>query len=193
MSKEDYRMNVAEIRKTTEQKMHKSVEALKNDLTHVRTGRAHVGLLDHIQVDYYGSMVPLSQVANLGLGDARTLTIQPWEKKMVQPVEKAIRDSDLGLNPATTGDLIRVPMPALTEERRKELTKVVRHEGENARVAVRNLRRDANTHLKELLKKKEVAEDEERRAQDDVQKLTDKNIAEIDRIVSEKEKEIMTV
>ncbi len=186
-------MNVAEIRKTTEQKMQKSVEALKNDLTHVRTGRAHVGLLDHIQVDYYGSLVPLSQVANLGLSDARTLTIQPWEKKMVQPVEKAIRDSDLGLNPATTGDLIRVPMPALTEERRKELTKVVRHEGENARIAVRNLRRDANTHLKELLKKKEVAEDEERRAQDDVQKLTDKNIVEIDRIVTEKEKEIMTV
>ena len=186
-------MNVAEIRKTTEQKMHKSVEALKNDLTHVRTGRAHVGLLDHIQVDYYGSMVPLSQVANLGLSDARTLTIQPWEKKMVQAVEKAIRDSDLGLNPATTGDLIRVPMPALTEERRKELTKVVRHEGENARIAIRNLRRDANTHLKDLLKKKEVAEDEERRAQDDVQKLTDKNIAEIDKIVAEKEKEIMTV
>jgi ribosome recycling factor len=186
-------MNVAEIRKTTEQKMQKSVEALKNDLTHVRTGRAHIGLLDHIQVDYYGSMVPLSQVANLGLADARTITIQPWEKKMVQPVEKAVRDSDLGLNPATTGDLIRVPMPALTEERRKELTKVVRHEGENARVAVRNLRRDAITHLKELLKKKEVPEDEEHRAQDDVQKLTDKNIAEIDRIVAEKEKEIMTV
>jgi ribosome recycling factor len=186
-------MNIADIRKTTGEKMHKSVEALKNDLTHVRTGRAHTGLLDHIQVDYYGSMVPLAQVANVGLADARTITIQPWEKKMVQPIEKAIRDSDLGLNPATTGDLIRVPMPALTEERRKELTKVVRHEGENARVAVRNLRRDAITHLKDLLKKKEVAEDEERRAQDDVQKLTDKHIDEIDKIVADKEKEIMTV
>jgi len=186
-------MNIAEIRKSAEQKMHKSVEALKHDLTKIRTGRAHTGLLDHIQVDYYGSMVPLSQVANVGLGDARTITIQPWEKKMVQPIEKAIRDSDLGLNPATTGEVIRVPMPALTEERRRELTKVVRHEGENARVAVRNLRRDAITHLKDLLKKKEVPEDEERRAQDDVQKLTDRNIAEIDKLVAEKEKEIMTV
>jgi ribosome recycling factor len=186
-------MNIAEIRKATEQKMHKSVEALKDDLTHVRTGRAHTGLLDHIQVDYYGSMVPLAQVANVGLADARTIQIQPWEKKMVQPIEKAIRDSDLGLNPATSGDVIRVPMPPLTEERRKELTKVVRHEGENTRVAVRNLRRDANTHLKDLLKKKEVAEDEEHRAQDDIQKLTDRNIAEIDRIVAEKEKEILTV
>ncbi len=186
-------MNIAEIRKSAEQKMHKSVEALKHDLTKIRTGRAHTGLLDHIQVDYYGSMVPLSQVANVGLGDARTITIQPWEKKMVQPIEKAIRDSDLGLNPATTGEVIRVPMPPLTEERRRELTKVVRHEGENARVAVRNLRRDAITHLKDLLKKKEVPEDEERRAQDDVQKLTDRNIAEIDKLVAEKEKEIMTV
>jgi ribosome recycling factor len=186
-------MNIAEIRRSAEQKMHKSVEALKHDLTKIRTGRAHTGLLDHIQVDYYGAMVPLSQVANVGLGDARTITIQPWEKKMVQPIEKAIRDSDLGLNPATTGEVIRVPMPPLTEERRRELTKVVRHEGENARVAVRNLRRDAITHLKDLLKKKEVPEDEERRAQDDVQKLTDKNIAEIDKLVAEKEKEIMTV
>jgi len=186
-------MNTAEIRKTTEQRMHKSVEALKHDLTKIRTGRAHTGLLDHIQVDYYGAMVPLAQVANVGLGDARTITIQPWEKKMVQPIEKAIRDSDLGLNPATTGDVIRVPMPALTEERRKELTKVVRHEGESARVAVRNLRRDANAHLKELLKKKEVPEDEERRAQEDVQKLTDKHIAEIDKLVAEKEKEVLTV
>jgi len=186
-------MNMAEIRKTTEQKMHKSVEALKHDLAKIRTGRAHTGLLDHIQVDYYGSLVPLNQVAQVGLGDARTITVQPWEKKMVQVVEKAIRDSDLGLNPASHGDLIRVPMPPLTEERRKELTKVVRHEGENARVAVRNLRRDANTHLKELLKKKEVAEDEERRAQDDVQKLTDRFVAEIDKLVAEKEKEILTV
>jgi len=186
-------MNMAEIRKTTDQKMQKSVEALKHDLAKIRTGRAHTGLLDHIQVDYYGSMVPINQVGQVGLGDARTITVQPFEKKMVQVVEKAIRDSDLGLNPASHGDVIRVPMPALTEERRKELTKVVRHEGENARVAVRNLRRDANTHLKELLKKKEVAEDEERRAQDDVQKLTDRYVAEIDKLVAEKEKEILTV
>lgn len=186
-------MNIAEIRKSTEQKMQKSVEALKHDLAKVRTGRAHTGLLDHIQVDYYGSMVPLSQVANVGLGDARTITIQPWEKKMGPVIEKAIRESDLGLNPASTGDLIRVPMPPLTEERRRELTKVVRHEGENAKVAVRNLRRDANTHLKELLKKKEVSEDDERRAQDDVQKLTDRYIADIDKLITEKDKEIMTV
>jgi ribosome recycling factor len=173
--------------------MKKSVEALKHDLAKIRTGRAHTGLLDHIQVDYYGSMVPLSQVANVGLGDARTITVQPWEKKLVPVVEKAIRESDLGLNPATMGDLIRVPMPALTEERRKELTKVVKHEGENAKVAVRNLRRDANNHLKELLKKKLVSEDEERKAQDDVQKLTDRNIADIDKLIVEKEKEILTV
>jgi ribosome recycling factor len=184
---------MAEIRKTTEQKMQKSVEALKHDLAKIRTGRAHTGLLDHIQVDYYGSLVPINQVAQVGLGDARTITVQPWEKKMVQAVEKAIRDSDLGLNPASHGDVIRVPMPPLTEERRKELTKVVRHEGENARVAVRNLRRDAITHLKELLKKKEVAEDEERRAHDDVQKLTDRFVGEIDKLVAEKEKEILTV
>ena len=186
-------MNIAEIRKATEQKMLKSADALRHDLAKIRTGRAHTGLLDHIQVDYYGSLVPLAQVANVGLGDARTITVQPWEKKMVPPIEKAIRDSDLGLNPATQGDVIRIPMPPLTEERRKELTKVVRHEGENARVAVRNLRRDAITHLKDMLKKKEVAEDEERRAQDDIQKLTDKFVAEIDRLIGEKEKEIMTV
>jgi len=186
-------MNMAEIRKTTEQKMQKSIDSLKHDLAKIRTGRAHTGLLDHIQVDYYGSMVPLNQVGQVGLGDARTITVQPFEKKMVPVIEKAIRDSDLGLNPASHGEVIRVPMPALTEERRKELTKVVRHEGENARIAVRNLRRDANTHLKELLKKKEVAEDEERRAQDDVQKLTDRHVAEIDKMVAEKEKEILTV
>ena len=186
-------MNMTEIRKTTEDKMKKSIESLRHDLAKIRTGRAHTGLLDHIQVDSYGSMVPINQVGQVGLGDARTITVQPFEKKMVQVVEKAIRDSDLGLNPASHGDVIRVPMPALTEERRKELTKVVRHEGENARVAVRNLRRDANTHLKELLKKKEVAEDEERRAQDDVQKLTDRYVAEIDKLVAEKEKEILTV
>ena len=184
---------IADIKKNTESKMQKSLEALKNDLAKIRTGRAHTGLLDHIQVDYYGAMVPLSQVANVGLGDARTITVQPWEKKMVPVVEKAIRESDLGLNPSTSGDLIRVPMPALTEERRKELTKVVRHEGENAKVAVRNLRRDAITHLKEMLKKKEVSEDDEHRAQDDIQKLTDRFIGDIDKIVTEKEKEILTV
>jgi ribosome recycling factor len=186
-------MTIAEIRKSTEQKMLKSIDALKHDLAKIRTGRAHTGLLDHITVDYYGSMVPLSQVANVGLGDARTITVQPWEKKMVPVVEKAIRESDLGLNPATAGDLIRVPMPPLTEERRKELTKVVKHEGENAKVAVRNLRRDANNHLKDMLKKKEVSEDDERRAQDDVQKLTDRFIADIDKLIVEKEKEILTV
>ena len=184
---------IPEIRTGAQQKMDKSVEALRHDLAKIRTGRAHTGLLDHIQVDYYGSMVPLSQVANVGLGDARTITVQPWEKKMVPVVEKAIRESDLGLNPATVGDLIRVPMPALTEERRKELTKVVRHEGENAKVAVRNLRRDANTHLKELLKKKLASEDDERRAQDEIQKLTDRHIADIDKLIGEKEREILTV
>ena len=156
-------MNIAEIQKSTEQKMQKSLEALKHDYAKVRTGRAHVGLLDHITVDYYGTMVPLSQVAQVGLGDARTITVQPWEKKMVPVVEKAIRDSDLGLNPATSGDVVRVPMPPLTEQRRKELVKVVKHEGENAKVAVCNLRRDANHHVKELLKAKEVSEDEDRR------------------------------
>jgi ribosome recycling factor len=186
-------MTIAETRKSTEQKMVKSLEALKHDLAKIRTGRAHAGLLDHIHVDYYGAMVPLTQVGNVGLGDARTITVQPYEKKMVPVIEKAIRESDLGLNPATSGDLIRVPMPPLTEERRKELTKVVKHEGEAAKVAVRNLRRDANNHLKEILKKKEVSEDDERRAQDDIQKLTDRFIADIDKLISEKEKEILTV
>jgi ribosome recycling factor len=186
-------MTIADIRKSTEQRMQKSVETLKHDLAKVRTGRAHTGLLDHIQVDYYGSMVPISQVANVGLADARTITVQAWEKKMLPVIEKAIRESDLGLNPASSGDLLRVPMPPLTAERRKELTKVVHKEGETAKVAVRNLRRDANTHIKELLKKKDVSEDEERRAQDDVQKLTDRYVAEIDKLIAEKEKEIMTV
>jgi ribosome recycling factor len=186
-------MSIAEITKGADSKMHKSVEALRADFTKIRTGRAHTGLLDHIQVDYYGSMVPLSQVAQVGLGDARTITVQPWEKKMVQVVEKAIRDSDLGLNPATSGDLIRVPMPALTEQRRKELTKVVKHEGENAKVAIRNLRRDANHHLKELLKAKEISEDDDRRAEAEIQKLTDRHIAEVDKLIAEKEKEVMTV
>ena len=182
-----------EVKKTTEQKMGKSVEAFKADLSKVRTGRAHTGLLDHITVDYYGSPTPLNQVAKVTLLDARTIGVAPFEKKMLQPVEKAIRDSDLGLNPASMGETVRVPMPALTEERRKELIKVVRHEAENARVAVRNLRRDAIHHLKEALKKKEVSENDERRAQDDVQKLTDRAIAEIDRLLQQKEAELLAV
>jgi ribosome recycling factor len=186
-------MAVADIKKGVEQKMQRSIEAFKGDLAKIRTGRAHTGLLDHIQVDYYGSPVPISQVANLTLVDARTIGVQPWEKKMVQVVEKAIRESDLGLNPATHGDLIRVPMPALTEERRKELTKIVKSEGETAKVAVRNLRRDANEQLKKLVKDKEISEDDERRAGDDVQKLTDRFVTEIDKLVQTKEAEIMTV
>ncbi|GJG95547.1 ribosome recycling factor [Cupriavidus pauculus] len=186
-------MTVADTKKSAEQKMQKSIEAFRADLAKIRTGRAHTGLLDHVQVDYYGSPVPISQVANVGLGDARTITVQPWEKKMVQAVEKAIRDADLGLNPATMGDVIRVPMPALTEERRKELIKVVKSEAEGAKVAVRNLRRDANEQFKKLVKDKTISEDDERRGADDVQKLTDKYVSEIDKLVAEKEKEIMTV
>ncbi|CAJ0686931.1 Ribosome-recycling factor [Ralstonia edaphis] len=186
-------MSVADVKKNAEQKMQKSIEALKADLAKIRTGRAHTGLLDHVQVDYYGSMVPISQVANVTLVDARTIGVQPWEKKMVQAVEKAIREADLGLNPATMGDIIRVPTPALTEERRKELTKVVKGEGEDAKVAVRNLRREANEQLKKLVKDKAISEDDERRGGDDVQKLTDKFVAEIDKLVAEKDKEIMTV
>ena len=184
---------IADVKKTAEQKMHKSLEALKTDLGKVRTGRAHTGILDHITVDYYGTQMPLNQVANLTLLDARTIGISPWEKKMGAAIEKAIRDSDLGLNPAAQGDLIRVPMPALTEERRRELIKVVKGEGENAKVAVRNLRRDANHHLKELLKQKAVSEDDERRAQDEIQKLTDKFIAEIDKQLAAKETDLMAV
>lgn len=186
-------MSVADVKKNAEQKMQKSIEALKTDLAKIRTGRAHTGLLDHVQVDYYGSMVPISQVANVTLVDARTIGVQPWEKKMVQVVEKAIREADLGLNPATMGDIIRVPTPPLTEERRKELTKVVKGEGEDAKVAVRNLRRDANEQLKKLVKDKAISEDDERRGGDDIQKLTDKFVAEIDKLVAEKDKEIMTV
>jgi ribosome recycling factor len=186
-------MNINEIKAQASQKMAKSVETLKNDLGKVRTGRAHVGLLDHIRVDYYGTEMPINQVANVTLADARTISIQPFEKKMVQVVEKAIRDSDLGVNPATSGDVIRVPMPPLTEERRRELTKIVKHEGENAKVAVRNVRRDANSHIKELLKEGEVGEDQEKRAQDEVQKMTDKSIADIDKLVADKEKELMAV
>ncbi len=184
---------IADAKKTAEQKMKKTLDALKSDLAKVRTGRAHTGLLDHIPVDYYGTPTPIPQVANVTLIDARTIGITPWEKKMAGVIEKAIRDSDLGLNPATVGETVRVPMPPLTEERRKELIKVVRHEGENARVAVRNVRRDAIHHLKELLKQKKVAEDDERRAQDDVQKLTDRYIAEIDKLLQQKETDLMAI
>lgn len=184
---------IADVKKTAEQKMHKSLEALKTDLGKVRTGRAHTGILDHISVDYYGTQMPINQVANLTLLDARTIGISPWEKKMGAVIEKAIRDSDLGLNPAAQGDLIRVPMPALTEERRRELIKVVKGEGETAKVAVRNVRRDANHHLKELLKQKTVSEDDERRAQEEIQKLTDKFIAEIDKLLAVKETDLMAV
>ncbi|MEO8936025.1 MAG: ribosome recycling factor [Burkholderiaceae bacterium] len=186
-------MTIADIKKNAEQKMQKSLETLKIDLAKVRTGRAHSGLLDHVHVDYYGAPTLLSQIANVMLIDARTIGVQPWEKKMIQPVERAIRDADLGLNPSTNGDIIRVPMPALTEERRRELTKVVRSEGEDAKIAIRNLRRDANNHFKEELKAKTISEDDERKSQDDVQKLTDRNIIEIDRMVTQKEAEIMTV
>jgi len=186
-------MSIADIKKNAEQKMLKSIEAFKNELTKIRTGRAHPGILDQVQIEYYGSMVPISQVANVALMDARTISVQPWEKGMGAKIEKAIRESDLGLNPSTQGDLIRVPMPALTEERRKELTKVVKGAAEDAKVAVRNLRRDANEHAKRLLKDKEITEDEDRRSQDDVQKLTDKHIAEIDKLVQGKEAEIMAV
>jgi ribosome recycling factor len=186
-------MSIAEIKKTAEQKMARSIESFKGELQKIRTGRAHPGILDQVHVDYYGSMVPISQVANVSLLDARTISVQPWEKGMGAKIEKAIRESDLGLNPAAQGDLLRVPMPALTEERRRELTKVVRNEGEDARIAVRNLRRDANEHAKKLLKDKEIGEDEERRSLDDLQKLTDRSIAEIDRLVAAKEAEIMAV
>jgi ribosome recycling factor len=186
-------MGIQDIRKQATEKMAKSVDTLRHNLSKVRTGRAHAGLIDHLRVDYYGSEMPINQVANVTLADARTIQIQPFEKKMVQPVEKAIRDSDLGVNPATSGDVIRIPMPPLTEERRREMTKIVKHEGEDAKVAVRNIRRDAIQHLKDLLKKSEIGEDEEKRAQDEVQKMTDKAIADIDRLVAEKEKDLMAV
>lgn len=182
-----------EVKKTAEQKMQKSLESLKTDLAKVRTGRAHTGLLDHVMVEYYGSMVAVNQVASVNLGDARTLNVQPYEKNMVAKVEKAIRDSDLGLNPATNGDMIRVPMPMLTEERRREMTKIVRTEGENAKVAIRNVRRDANDALKKLTKDKEISEDDERRMQDEVQKLTDKFVVDIDKLLQAKEAELMAV
>jgi ribosome recycling factor len=184
---------IADVKKTAELKMKKTLETLKSDLGKVRTGRAHAGILDHVMVDYYGTPTPIPQVANVTLIDARTIGVSPWDKKMSGTIEKAIRDSDLGLNPSTMGETVRVPMPALTEERRKELIKVVRHEGETARVAIRNVRRDANNHLKDLLKQKKAAEDEERRAQDDVQKLTDRHIAEIDKLLQQKEADLMAI
>ena len=186
-------MSIADIKKNAEAKMAKSIEAFKNELQKIRTGRAHPGILDQVHVEYYGSMLPISQVANVSLIDARTISVQPWEKGMGAKIEKAIRESDLGLNPSSMGDLIRVPLPALTEERRKELTKVVRHAGEDARVAVRNLRRDANEQAKKLLKDKLISEDDERRSNDDIQKLTDRTIAEIDKLVQAKEAEVMAV
>jgi ribosome recycling factor len=186
-------MAIADIKKQATEKIGKSVDTLKHDLQKIRTGRAHTGLLDHLRVDYYGSDVPINQVASITLSDARTIAIQPFEKKMIQVVEKAIRDSDLGVNPATSGDVIRVPMPALTEQRRKELAKLVHREGEDAKVAIRNIRRDAIQHLKDLLKEGEVGEDQEKRAQEEVQKMTDKATADIDKLVAEKEKDLMAV
>ena len=184
---------IADVKKTTEQRMQKCIETLKTDLGKVRTGRAHTGLLDHVKVDYYGTPTSISQVANVTLIDARTIGVAPWEKKMLSAIEKAIRDSDLGLNPSSMGDLVRVPMPALTEERRRDLIKVVKGEAENARVAIRNVRRDANTHLKDLLKEKKVSEDDERRAQEDVQKLTDRYVAEVEKVLATKESEPLAV
>jgi ribosome recycling factor len=186
-------MSIADIKKNAEAKMAKSIESFKNELQKIRTGRAHPGILDQVHVDYYGSMLPISQVANVSLIDARTISVQPWEKSMAKPIEKAIRESDLGLNPSSLGELIRVPMPALTEERRRDLTKVVRNAGEDARIAVRNLRRDGNDQAKRLLKEKLISEDDERRSIDDVQKLTDRVITEIDRLVAAKEVEILAV
>ena len=186
-------MSIVEIKNNAEAKMARSIEVLKTDLQKIRTGRAHPGILDQVQVEYYGAMVPISQVANVSLLDARTISVQPWEKALGPKIEKAIRESDLGLNPSSQGDVIRVPTPALTEERRRDLTKVVRHEGEDAKVAVRNLRRDANEHAKKLAKDKEISEDDERRSLDEVQKLTDRTVAEIDRMIAAKEAEILAV
>jgi len=186
-------MSLTEIKNSTESRMIKSLEALKVGLSKIRTGRAHAGILDHVMVEYYGSPVPVSQVASVNLIDARTINVQPWEKNMVNPIERAIRDSDLGLNPVSMGDNIRVPMPMLTEERRRDLTKVVRSEGEDAKIAIRNLRREANEGLKRLVRDKEISEDDERRTQDEVQKLTDRHVADIDNLVAQKEAEIMTV
>jgi ribosome recycling factor len=186
-------MTIVDIKKTATEKMAKSIDTLKHDLQKVRTGRAHIGLIDHLKVDYYGSDVPINQVASISLSDARTISIQPFEKKMIQVIEKAIRDSDLGVNPATSGDVVRVPMPALTEERRRELAKIVKHEGENAKVAVRNIRRDAMTHVKQLSKDSEISEDDDKRAEKEIQALTDKSIGDIDKLVADKEKDLMAV
>ena len=184
---------IDDINKDAAVRMGKSLESLKNDLVKIRTGRAHPSLLDHITVEYYGSVVPISQVANVGIGDSRTLTVTAWEKDMVKAVDKAIRSSDLGLNPVTAGTVIRVPLPPLTEERRRDLVKVVRSEGENAKIAVRNIRRDAISDFKELLKEKEISEDDKRRGEDLIQKLTDKHVADIDAILAGKEAELMEV
>src|SRR4051812_36611007 len=184
---------IAEIKQNASQKMDQTIAAFKNTMTKIRTGRANPGLLDTIHVDYYGSSMPIGQVANVSLLDARTISVQPWEKGMAAKIEKAIRESDLGLNPASMGDLLRVPMPPMSEERRKEMTKLVRHEGENAKIAIRNLRRDANEHVKKLVKDKIATEDEHKRTEAEVQKVTDKHIAEIDQLVANKEKEIMEV
>jgi ribosome recycling factor len=186
-------MSITEIKSNAEQKMTRSIEAFKNELNKIRTGRAHPGILDQVQVDYYGSLVPISQVANVTLLDARTISVQAWEKGMAAKIEKAIRESDLGLNPAAQGDLLRVPMPALTEERRRDLTKVVRNAAEDSKIAVRNLRRDANEHAKKLLKDKDITEDDERRSLDELQQLTNRMVAEIDRMTAAKEAEIMAV
>jgi len=186
-------MSLADIKQSAASRMDKSLEALKTNLAKIRTGRAHGGLLDHVQVEYYGSPVPVGQVANVSVIDARTLGVNPYEKNMAGVIERAIRDSDLGLNPVALGDTLRVPMPALTEERRRELGKVARGEGEEAKVAIRNVRRDSNEALKKLLKDKEISEDEERRTQDDIQKLTDRHVADIDKLIAQKEAEIMTV
>ena len=186
-------MTISEIQKQCEYKMNRTVETLREDFIKIRTGRASAGLLDHVMVDYYGTPTPINQVAQVGVADARTLTVQPWEKNMVAPIEKAIRSSDLGLNPATSGMLIRVPLPPLTEERRRELTKVVKHIGEEAKVAIRNLRRDANEHVKRLLKDKEISEDDQKRSEKDIQKLTENSIAQVDTTVANKEKEVMTI
>lgn len=184
---------IADIKKQTDQKMQKSLENLKNDLGKIRTGRAHTGIIDHVTVDYYGSPTPITKVANVTLVDARTIGVQPYEKKMLSAIEKAIRDSDLGLNPSSFGEIVRIPMPALTEERRKDLTKLVRAECENGRVAIRNVRRDAINQLKDLLKSKDISEDDERKATDDIQKMTDKSVAEIDKMMAAKEAEVMAV
>ncbi len=186
-------MTISDVKKNAQQRMNKSIETLKTDLAKVRTGRAHTGILDHVQVDYYGNPTPIGQVANVTLLDARTIAVQPWEKKMMAAIERAIRDSDLGLNPSSQGDVIRVPTPPLTEERRKEMVKLVKGEGEDAKIAVRNIRRDANEALKKILKDKACSEDDERRAQEEVQKLTDKFVSDIDKLIGEKEKEVLTV